>query len=475
MGQDLILSGSFIGSAPTGPTGPVFTTNAHIIPNAENTLSLGSYTNPWKEMYVGPGSLNIAGPSGASATLGSDQNGIAYTAKGFATPFINIGPNINALDNPGAIGGWVLAPTGTLGGPDYDLVVQQKLPGAAVPAGLTGPVYSLIKNPTFTGPTGPQGQNGITGGLTLFFDTAGGDISGATPTPVSGTLLTIPIQTAQTTIAYSFPTGPSTGIQIGSFITPADQIVSPIVAGLWSVNLYARSNDATRESYYATISSVDADGTSDKTLIVSGSAVPATIPNAQGVYTQDLYVPTTALAAGKRIIIDLFVNNTSGSGRTVTLEFRSTSLSHVHTTIIGNVATGPTGPIGPTGNKTFIIDHPTDPTRYLVHACIEGPEVGVYYRGKGTIAPNTISTVITLPAYVSAFANNFTIQITPIYTPGQTQCYLSTSELVGNRFEVYGQPGAFYWHVHGSRRSLEVEPLKSAVTVRGDGPYKYLV
>ena len=32
--------------------------------------------------------------------------------------------------------------------------------------------------------------------------------------------------------------------------------------------------------------------------------------------------------------------------------------------------TGPTGEIGPTGDKTFIIDHPTDPTRYLVHACI---------------------------------------------------------------------------------------------------------
>jgi hypothetical protein len=124
--------------------------------------------------------------------------------------------------------------------------------------------------------------------------------------------------------------------------------------------------------------------------------------------------------------------------------------------------------------KTFIIDHPTDSTRHLVHACLEGPEVGVYYRGKGTIAPNTTSTVITLPAYVSAFANDFTIQITPIYTPGQTQCYLSTSELVGNTFEVHGQPGSFYWHVHGARSGLDVEPLKSAVTVRGDGPYKYL-
>jgi hypothetical protein len=119
------------------------------------------------------------------------------------------------------------------------------------------------------------------------------------------------------------------------------------------VNLYALSNNATSVSYYATISSVDANGTTDKTLIVSGSTGSVNIPNAQGVYTQDLFVPTTTLVAGKRIIIDLFVNNASGNGRTVTFEFRSTTLSHVHTTIIGNVGTGPTGPTGPVASDAL--------------------------------------------------------------------------------------------------------------------------
>jgi hypothetical protein len=297
--------------------------------------------------------LNIAGPSGASATIGSDENGIAFSAKGFATPFINIGPNINAIDAPGAIGGWVLAPTGTLGAPDYDLVAQQKLPGISVPAGLTGPVFSLIRNPTFTGPTGIQGQNGITGGLTLFFDTVGGSISGAAPTPVSGTLQTIPTQTAQTMIVYSSSTsGAVTNVRVGSFITAADQIVSPILPGLWSTNIYATTTETTMY-YYVIISSVDADGSTNKSQLVSGSASPVVI-GAQGVYTQDLYVPTTTLVAGKRIIIDLYVNNTSGNNHQVTFEFRSTTLSHVHTTIIGNVATGPTGPQGPTGPAPVI-------------------------------------------------------------------------------------------------------------------------
>jgi hypothetical protein len=105
---------------------------------------------------VGRGSVNIAGPSGSTAvgTIGTDQNAIVYTKSGFATPFINIGPSVNAIDDPGAIGGWALYPTGTLGEPDYDLIAQQKLPGTALPAGLTGPAYSLIKG--VTGPTGPS-------------------------------------------------------------------------------------------------------------------------------------------------------------------------------------------------------------------------------------------------------------------------------------------------------------------------------
>jgi len=96
---------------------------------------------------MGPGTLNIAGTGGINATVGTDQNGIVYAKSGFATPFINIGPSINALD-PGAIGGWVIGPTGTYGTSNYDLILQQKSLGAAVPAGLEGPVYSLTNPPS---------------------------------------------------------------------------------------------------------------------------------------------------------------------------------------------------------------------------------------------------------------------------------------------------------------------------------------
>ena len=129
----------------------------------------------------------------------------------------------------------------------------------------------------------------------------------------------------------------------------------------------------------------------------------------------------------------------------------------------------------PTTGKTFIIDHPLNSNRHLVHACLEGPEVGVYYRGKGTIDPNAVSTTITLPNYAPVFATDFTVQITPIYRPGQPINTYAATDMVNGVFEVYGPPGSFYWHVNASRDSIETEPLKSAVTVRGDGPYKYIV
>ena len=38
--------------------------------------------------------------------------------------------------------------------------------------------------------------------------------------------------------------------------------------------------------------------------------------------------------------------------------------------------------------KTFVIPHPLKNDKYLVHACLEGPEAGVYYRGTGKIKEN---------------------------------------------------------------------------------------
>jgi hypothetical protein len=145
--------------------------NGNLIPSVTNTYTLGATGTVWKEIHVGPGTINISGPVGSNVigTIGTDQNGIVYTESGFATPFINIGPSINGLQS-GNIGGWVLGATGTLGGADYDLIAQQKLPGPRFPAGVTGPTYSLIRNP---GPSLSYSA-GNTGGIATLITTTVG-------------------------------------------------------------------------------------------------------------------------------------------------------------------------------------------------------------------------------------------------------------------------------------------------------------
>jgi hypothetical protein len=122
--------------------------------------------------------------------------------------------------------------------------------------------------------------------------------------------------------------------------------------------------------------------------------------------------------------------------------------------------------------KTFVIDHPIKQNKYLVHACLEGPETGVYYRGKGTIT-NNVSVDIFLSDYVESFAYEFTIQLTPIYKGKNKNYVLSCSEVEGNKFTVYGENGDFYWIVQGKRGDIAVEPNKDSVILRGDGPYKW--
>ena len=130
-------------------------------------------------------------------------------------------------------------------------------------------------------------------------------------------------------------------------------------------------------------------------------------------------------------------------------------------------------------SKTFVINHPTDSNRYLVHACLEGPESGVYYRGRGEIT-NHRSCTIHLPPYVANLATNFTVHLTPIADPttfrptlGSTRVYYTT-EVHDNQFDVFGENGQFFWIVHGQRQEIQVEIEKTQVKLQGNGPYQWI-
>ena len=124
-------------------------------------------------------------------------------------------------------------------------------------------------------------------------------------------------------------------------------------------------------------------------------------------------------------------------------------------------------------NKTFVINHPLDKERYLVHACYEGPESGVVYRGqsKTEMSLGKFSTEVNLPSYASALADHFTVQVTPVNC--LTMFY--ASQVVDGKFTVETSvPCSFYWVVYGRRGEINVEPRKQDVRVSGDGPYKYI-
>ena len=124
--------------------------------------------------------------------------------------------------------------------------------------------------------------------------------------------------------------------------------------------------------------------------------------------------------------------------------------------------------------KPFIIDHPNKDDHYLIHACLEGPEAGVYYRGKAEIYDR--STIVALPDYVDALADEFTVHVTHEMEEDEI-VHVSASTIRQNQFRICASaPCKVNWVVFGNRKhtTIPIEVKKKDVIVYGDGPYKYI-
>jgi hypothetical protein len=133
------------------------------------------------------------------------------------------------------------------------------------------------------------------------------------------------------------------------------------------------------------------------------------------------------------------------------------------------------------GTKTFVIPHPLDAEKYLVHACLEGPEAGVYYRGTATIPAEANFIELSLPPYADALASDFTVHVTPVLDNEEDLLIpsLAITHVKHGKFKVYKTsritfPSTFDYLVFGKRCAIEVEPEKSKVVVKGHGPYTWL-
>ncbi len=180
-----------------GASGDYVSIGGSLIPDVSLSYSLGSTGQRWSDIFIGPGTLNIAGPVGSAAvgTIGTDSQGIVYTEFGFASPFLNIGAQQTL---PLATGGWVIGATGDpLDYANYDLIATQNTTDGS---GITGPSYSLIRR---VGPTGATGSDGS--GVTGATGSDGSDgVTGATGTSITGS--TGPLNTEVMALT-SEPTG----------------------------------------------------------------------------------------------------------------------------------------------------------------------------------------------------------------------------------------------------------------------------
>lgn len=125
--------------------------------------------------------------------------------------------------------------------------------------------------------------------------------------------------------------------------------------------------------------------------------------------------------------------------------------------------------------KTFIIDHPVDSDKYLIHATTESPHNGIEYWGTGKLDESGMAT-IELPEYFEALTakKGRAVFLTPILGCAK----LSAGLPFNGKFTVDGYPGgsSFSWLVKAIRKdvpALLVEPRKTEVNVHGNGPYKF--
>lgn len=115
-----------------------------------------------------------------------------------------------------------------------------------------------------------------------------------------------------------------------------------------------------------------------------------------------------------------------------------------------NVANGNSTHSG-SGTKSFRIDHPLDPeNKFLLHACVESPELKTLYDGAGSADQNG-ELRIQLPIYFEALNTDHHYQLTAVGAPAP---HLHIKDEVKNgQFTIAGAaPGQkVCWQVSGTR------------------------
>ena len=204
----------------------------------------------------------------------------------------------------------------------------------------------------------------------------------------------------------------------------------------------------------------------------------------------DMYVNGTVFGMPK--ISDIDTIDTSNPGRPLAMQFsvapggldNTTNLIATYADV-STLQTNPnTGDIlnwkFENGTKDFVIHHPLDKQKYLIHSALEGPENGVRYRGTTTLKQGKGS--IKLPNYVSKFTDPTTATLHLISTDtGEALriVYTNGKWLQNNTINIESEnknsTKDISWTFQATRKDISplvVTPPKNLVKIGGFGPYK---
>lgn len=191
-------------------------------------------------------------------------------------------------------------------------------------------------------------------------------------------------------------------------------------------------NGSSLQSKFSAYSTADPTNSSTAELIVDGTA--GLVTHTAGITGTGTYLPMTFTAGGlERIRID-----TSGN-----VGIQTTGVPAYTLQVNGSFAAT---------TKSFVIDHPTKPNMKLRYGSLEGPENGVYVRGR-----LTNSYIITLPDYWTNLVDedSITVTLTPIRKNQQLYVTHTTNTFIAIENDSVDKSIDCFYVVYGERKDVE--------------------
>ena len=260
-------------------------------------------------------------------------------------------------------------------------------------------------------------------------------------------------------VYWSTPTtGTVTSVATGSGLTGGTITATGTVSVLANTGIIANATGLyVNSAYIATIAANSA------TYVLANTGI---VSNATGVYVNSAYIAT--ISANNTTYFNGYTwaapaalgSSTANTGQFTTLTLTTNTATFGTTSYFvanGNVGIGTSSPaytLQVAGSfaattKSFVIDHPTKPDMKLRYGSLEGPENGVYVRGR-IVYGNTI----TLPDHWEGLVDSktITVSLTPIRKTSMPSVVSWDNKSVV--IESDGEIDCFY-HVFGERKDVD--------------------